>query len=427
MNAITIAIKGKGILNFLRRSLKIIRHYGLTSHKMNQALMQFTNILHRFGCKATFPITSTALRRNPQVIQNYKEENFEFAIHGHRHIDHCQLSFEDQSTQLASAQRIFEEIGIQAQGFRGPYLHANADTLAALREQNLIYDSSQGLAWDVLDGHETPVYLGALKFYGALSAKDYPSLPTLEENLVRIPYSLPDDEALLERLNFETTEQMSDLWLSMLYQTLELGELFVLGLHPERISFCEAALEAVLTEAIRLAPKIWIARLDEIAIWWRDRATATVDIKSIDDNKFRILVTGPANTTVLARHVRSETQTKPWANGYHQVMAKSFTAKAPLRPLIGLSPEASPELASFLRQQGYILEISEARNHFSYYFSQTNFQAMDQRQLLNHIEGTNRPLIRLGRWPNSARSALSITGDIDALTLWDYGLRFLGR
>ncbi len=30
-------------------------------------------------------------------------------------------------------------------------------------------------------------------------------------------------------------------------------------------------------------------------------------------------------------------------------------------------------------------------------------------------------------WPGNARSALSITGDIDALTLWDYGARFIGR
>jgi hypothetical protein len=33
----------------------------------------------------------------------------------------------------------------------------------------------------------------------------------------------------------------------------------------------------------------------------------------------------------------------------------------------------------------------------------------------------------LGRWLNGARSALAITGDIDALTLWDCGLRFFER
>jgi hypothetical protein len=47
--------------------------------------------------------------------------------------------------------------------------------------------------------------------------------------------------------------------------------------------------------------------------------------------------------------------------------------------------------------------------------------------LLSQIEETDRPLVRLGRWPNSARCALAITGDIDALTLRDFGLRYLGR
>jgi hypothetical protein len=32
----------------------------------------------------------------------------------------------------------------------------------------------------------------------------------------------------------------------------------------------------------------------------------------------------------------------------------------------------------------------------------------------------------LGLWPAGARSALAVTGDIDALTLWDFGLRLLG-
>jgi hypothetical protein len=46
---------------------------------------------------------------------------------------------------------------------------------------------------------------------------------------------------------------------------------------------------------------------------------------------------------------------------------------------------------------------------------------------LAQVEGTGCPLVRLGRWPNAARSALAITGDIDALTLRDYGFRFLSK
>ena len=117
----------------------------------------------------------------------------------------------------------------------------------------------------------------------------------------------------------------------------------------------------------------------------------------------------------------------PWADGYRQVKVTTFTAHAPLRPFIGLSPVTSTRLAHFLRQQGYIVEISTESDRYSYFFDYAEFIAEHERSLLAQIEETDRPLVRLGRWPDGAYSALAITGDIDGLTVWDYGLRFLGR
>ncbi len=427
MNPITVALKGKGPLKFVRRAVSIVKSYGITLGKMDRALNQFTAILSRFGCSATFPIASVALGRNPQVIVKYWEQGIEFAIHGYRHIDHCQLSQREQLAQLELAKQLFDSVGIQAQGFRGPYLHANPDTLLALQHQCLAYDGSQALSWDVLDGRGTPAYRHVLDFYGALPASDYPSLPSLEGNLVRIPYSLPDDEALVDRLSLETTDHMNALWLAVLHRSYERGELFTLGLHPERIFICQEPLMAVLSDARQLNPPVWIARLDEIAAWWRARSEAEVKIMDGADNRLQVTVTGPSGITVLARGVQVDAPTQPWADGYQQVLATTFTVHAPLRPCVGLSPTTSPELSSFVRQQGYIVEISEGGHRYAYYLDQTDFTAEDQRSLLAQIEKTDRPLVRLGRWPNGARSTLAITGDIDALTLWDYGLRFLGR
>jgi hypothetical protein len=58
---------------------------------------------------------------------------------------------------------------------------------------------------------------------------------------------------------------------------------------------------------------------------------------------------------------------------------------------------------------------------------QAQFAAEDKCLLLAQIEETDSPLVRLGRWPDGAQSALAVTGDIDALTLWDYGLRMIGK
>jgi len=430
MNPISVAIRGKGLGKFARRAVSICQSYGFTPVKQEHALEQLIAVLQQFECHATVPIVTTALARNPRVIQRYQAQGIEFAIHGYRHVDHFQLSKEELLAQVAVAKQLCDEMNIQVQGFRGPYLHANSDTLAALRRQGLAYDSSQGLSWDVLDGDGTPAYRHVLKFYGALPVSNYPSLPSMEGDLVLIPYSLPDDEALVNRLSLKTTAQMTNIWLAVLRRSYELGELFTLGLHPERVLACREPLTAVLSAARRLNPPVWIARLNEIAAWWQARAATTVKITDIAIGKLQVTIAGPAGTTMLARAVEIEAYDAPavpWTNGYQQVKATTLTTQSPRRPFIGLSPGASPKLASFLRQQGYIVEINEESDRYSYYFDQTDFVAGQERPFLAQIEGTDRPLMRLGRWPNGAHSALAITGDIDALTLWDYGWRFIGK
>jgi peptidoglycan/xylan/chitin deacetylase (PgdA/CDA1 family) len=427
MNSISVAIKGKGLFNFLRRTVTIAKRYGGNAELMDCALAQFVSVLHHFGCSATFPITSVALARNPKVITKYQEQGIEFAIHGYRHLDHSQLPLSEQAAELTLAKQVFAKAGIQPRGFRGPYLRWNSDTLAVLQQQGLSYDASPGLAWDVLDGNQSAGYRQALNFYRALSANDYPSLPSLRGNLVSIPYSLPDDEALVERLTLRTSPQMSALWLAILQRTYELGELFVIGLHPERFPLCRAPLEAVLEETRRLMPAVWIARLDEIDAWWRTRITTLVSATDTSDGKLHMSVSGPSGVTVLIRHAEVDAYTRPWADAYHLLESRAFTVSARTKPLVGLSPTSSPRLADFLRQQGYIVEIGTDRQLYSYYFDEAQFTPEQERSILSQIEGAPLPLVRLGRWPNGARSAVAITGDIDALTLWDYGLRFLGR
>jgi hypothetical protein len=427
MNPVSVAIKGKGTFNFIRRGTSIARRYGVTPGKMDRALAQFAAVLRQFECSATFPITTVALQRNPRLVGKYQAQGIEFAIHGYRHVDHSQLSPQEQSTHLASAQRIFAQAGIRAQGFRSPYLRWNSDTLAALQQGGLVYDSSQGLAWDVLNGSETPAYRHVLDFYGALSANDFPSLPSLQDDLVRIPYNLPDDEALVERLALASPEAGSEIWTSMLRRTYELGELFSLGLHPERIAPCHKPLTDTLAAARRLSPPVWIARLDEIAAWWRARSEATVQVTTGDDREFQVTVDGPPGVVALARGVHVQAATRPWISDYQQVETLSFTLRTERRPFIGVAPDSSDRLMRFLRQQGYIVETATDAGRYALYLDQTDLAEQDERGLLTQIEKADLPLVKLGRWPEGNRSALTISGDLDALTLWDYGLRFLGR
>ena len=425
----TVAIKGKGLTTLFKRVWTIGQRYGFTAAKMERSLAHLSRILRQFDCRATLPITAIALTRNSGIIQKYQAQGTEFAIHGHRHIDYSQLSLEEQRAHLHQAGRVFQDHGIRFDGFRCPYLRWSEHTLTALSQNGFGYDSSASLVWDIGEEHATDSYDQVLRFYGAQPAADYPTLPYLDlaRNLVRIPYCLPDDEALVERLRWRSPAEMNQVWPAMFRQIHERGELFTLGLHPERIEDCSSALIATLQQVRAVTPAVWCARLSEIAAWWKARYAAAINVTNIQDDILQLTVNGPEGTTLLLRSLDVKTATGPGFGGYQRASEIPCTICANKRPFIGISPGTAPALASFLKQQGYILETSSNSDLYSLYLDHDSFSRRDERPLLAGIEKANFPLARLGRWPDGARSTLAVTGDIDGLTLWDYGLRFFGR
>lgn len=426
-NTIGVAVNGKGLLNTARRAAVISGRYGITARKMDTILAHLAGILNEYDCAATFPLVTAALARNTGVAKKYEAPNFEYAIHGYYHIDHKPLSFEMQSEYFTRARQKFEEHGLTVSGFRCPYLRWNEDTLKAIRQAGLLYDTSQVIAWDVVKGNESESYRRVLGFYGAVSANDHLALPRHDNGLVRIPYCVPDDEALVDRLEFGSTAAMNNPWLAILEETYRRGELFTLGLHPERIYLCEAALRETIKAARQLRLRIWFATLDTISRWWLDRANAQVHLRAEANGVYHVDVSGPQGITLLARNVDVRSENKDWDGIYVQLNGTSATVQSGSRPSIGVSSRSNPYLTAFLRQQGYIVETAVDAHEHSLFVDREKFGYEDEKALIEEIEGNRAPLVRLGRWPNGARSALCITGDIDALTIWDYYLRLLGR
>jgi peptidoglycan/xylan/chitin deacetylase (PgdA/CDA1 family) len=426
-NPVSIAAKGKGYSALFKRGRAISGRYGLTAAKMDRALELFVSTLQAYDCGASFPITASALARHGPVIEKYLAQNIEFAIHGLFHVDYSQLSSDDQYWHIKRARQIFHGQKIQPSGYRCPYLRWNDDTLAAVANNELSYDSSQALHWDVVEGYASEEYEHVLSFYGARSANDYPALPKIIGKVVRIPYCVPDDEALVERLKLSDTQAISDIWLAILTQTYELGELFTLGLHPERIGLLNRPLADALAKARSLSPTVWIARLDEITRWWRALSQATFEVMAEGDDVFQLVIHGSPGTIALARNVDIHAPTEPRQNGWVRIFVTNFRFRANKRPCIGLSPSSDPLLLDFLKQQGYWVEIGSEDQGYSIYLNQAQFSSEDERPMLRRLAHSEAPLIRLGRWPDGAQSAMCVTGDIDALTLWDYGFRFLGN
>jgi hypothetical protein len=130
----------------------------------------------------------------------------------------------------------------------------------------LCYNIPKELFEDVKLSH----YERALDFYKPWDVDLRPSLPMLNDNLVEIPVSLPDDEILIERLDGDEI-LIESVWKHILYQSYQRGELFTLQLHPERIWICQNALSTIIREARLLFPTVWCARMDEVAAWWKAR------------------------------------------------------------------------------------------------------------------------------------------------------------
>ena len=388
MSILINTAKAKGATGLLARARSIYERYGINPGKMDQALLKYTQVLEPFHCGATFPITAVTLSRNRATLAKYLDKNIEFAVHGFRHIDYAQRAALDFPLHLRRALDEFAELGISPTGYRSPYLSRNSALLPVIGAAGFSYVSNQPLIWDVverdaLSQKQLLHYDRALAFYKPWKASKGISLPRMHGNLIEIPVSLPDDEILVERLG-STSEFIANAWCKILNLTYQEEGLFTLQLHPERISACANALVQLLGTTMHRKPAIWLARLDEIATWWRARCTATLTITPSGEGRWRVMVDGPPGTTVLVRDCEPEAPSLPWMDGYARVDARDF--------YVSCSPGSDSDWKHFEQAQA-----------------------------------SDCPLIRLGNWPDGCRSALSITGDIDAMTIWDYGLRLLGK
>jgi hypothetical protein len=434
-NPLNVATEAKGLSAVLRRIRSIFSRYGLTPQKMDRSLDLFVRTLEQFDCGASVALTAVVLARNPHLIFKYLNGDIEFVVHGYTHVDYSQVPPENRLLHLRRAYEIFKVAGVPFSGFRSPYLRDAPGLNAAIEKVGYAYVCNQPIMWDVPDlvtdaPHAYPSYQCALDFYRPWPASKRMSLPRLSGKLVQMPVSLPDDEMLIERFYDKPDRWVESVWRNILHETHRRQEMFVVQLHPERIALCQADLSALLEEARALSPPVWIARLDEVDRWWRARTDATMDVSEQDDATYHLAVSGPPGTMILARGVEMIEPTSATAigdDGYRRVRGMSCTVRASTRPFIGVSRACSGELISFLRQQGYIVQASEQADLYSIYLDRSQFAPEQARSLLEEIEQQAGSLVRLARWPDGYHSVLCITGDIDALTLWDYGLRLLGK
>jgi hypothetical protein len=329
----------------------------------------------------------------------------------------------DRRTQretIARATQIFERAGLRPTGFRGPYLRYNQATLEVLRELGFLYHSSQAVAFPPRDSQPdsaraSSAYGLALQLYSALDATRHAVTPRLRDGLVDIPVAIPDDEIILDRLRLTEPARTAE-WLHILDITHERGDLFTVQLHPERILELGEALEAVLHEARRRQPAVFIGRLDEIASWWLRRSRFSIEVTRGTDGASRVRVNADEDATLLVRGL--DVSAEPWFGRDAITDVHVFDARSTRVPVVGVSRRSPAALRDFLGEEGFPYEVSDHPESFGAYLDVDDGWA--EMDVLDRIEQGPGPLVRIWRWPHGARSALAVTGDVDALTLRDF-------
>lgn len=386
--------------------------------------MDYTCMARAYSATPTLFVTGNLLERYPLTFRRLASAGAEFGVHGYVHTDYARLSRDRQKTDLTRALAAFERLGIPAGGFRSPYLRWNADSVAVARELGLEYGSNRGIAWKVLgavlngvDKRGMNAYERGLRLYDASPSSGVLSLPEHVLGLLDFPASLPDDEALVDRLRLPSDGRRR-AWSEMLRTVHDRGELLVHTLHHERLALCRAALMSMLEEAKNLRPPVWFASLREIAGWWRRRLSNPIGIHAEGEGRYRV-ISGPGpEATILVRGA-NVAGARAWWNGWSVIdPGASFEALSP--PFISLSPESPPGLANLLKDEGFIVRFHASGEGGMRLKARTSFSRADALSVLQEVDASAGPLVRLWRWPSGARCAVSLTGDVDSMTLLDF-------
>jgi len=261
------AVRTKGLRKTARRALTLAARYGVTSGPMERNLRRLAALLAAQGVRGTLPVTAVPLRRHAAFLRDLSDQGIELALHGYIHCDYASASSQRRRDHLVKGLGAFREAGLPPPGFRAPYLSWPEDGDGLLGSLGFPYNSSRTVHWPVLPpAEQNGAYALALEHYRPRAGGESPCLPRLEDGLVDLPVSLPDDEMLIERLGLRDQGRIFSIWNAILQRTVHRGELFVLQLHPERIPFADQALVRLLREA--KARGAWVAPLMEIARWW---------------------------------------------------------------------------------------------------------------------------------------------------------------
>lgn len=407
-----------------KRSVKILQRYGLSGGQLRQNIRHFITDLNRLDVVPTFPTTAQVLNRHHPFFEEFDADQVEFAIHGYYHQDYTLIANPAKKELLDRAIATFQKYGIPAEGFRFPYLRVDDDSFSTLAQLPLKYDSSYAFWWN-LSGHtrggENAILRKMVRQYHPFFPDERPLIPYFRETLVEIPVSLPDDDILIDRMTHNDDTKILGTWLHILEQARSRGDIFVLQLHPERYGMLRNTLMRLLKDVQAGYPDVWIAPLREVARWWQMRQQFTVTFKENDAQKIKLEIKRPLDLNYSFLNLNYQPQVKIMGLIKSRFTFEEITLKDHPVPIVAMGRRTSSRFREMFLNYGFpVLEDAPGPDGFSVYFDEDPPNFFSRKWLSDFLAGLNQPLIRFHLWPKNYQAALSITGDIDAITAQDF-------
>ncbi len=419
----------RGIVFILNRVKNLNERYGLSPRKAAMRILHTLQVLISNGCLPTFFVPAITVKRNAAFIRSLQEQGCEIGVHGYNHVDLKSYPPEDASQQLLRAADLLGSYGLEVRGFRCPYLSVTNELIQTLPRGIFHYSSNRAIEWPIMqaDAQQNQLVFEKIQgFYLPSKAQTSLSLPWEEDGLFELPVCVPDDLQMRDGLGFDQ-DQLTAAWLTLLENTHRRGELLNLMFHPELSSFCEAPFVTLLEKARSLRPAVWVTMLREVSEWWQERSRFSVEIRS--ENGGRTLTFQCSDrATLLCRGFEPISPSEPWDETYHRLPAQDIFMEGRTLPFIGVSASVPAWVEPSLKQMGYIIVEGENAQDCSICLESERLEGIsDPVTLIESIEREAVPLVRYWPWPDGARSALCISGDLDAVSLMDYAARLVER
>jgi peptidoglycan/xylan/chitin deacetylase (PgdA/CDA1 family) len=419
------SLSGRNLRYLGRRARSVVGRYGVTPRKAQERAQRCVRALAQSGLSPTFATPGRVVGEHPEFFRELSDAGVELAVHGYDHVDFRGLSPADAAEQFTRAVDAYSRAGVPCEGFRCPYLSCTPDIADVLPPGVFSYSSNEAIAWDVVPVDErNPVFAQLASFYRARGSSEVLSTPSIRDGLVEIPASIPDDLQLWDALR-RRGEGVAQGWADILREAHRRGELFAPLFHPESFDLIQGPVQNLLRTAEALRPAVWLTQLRAVAGWWRERQRFSARVLP-DAQGVTLEFDCSDRATILVRDWDSGPSTRAWDGRWSILDARSVRIAGPTRPLLGVLG-VDRATVEFLGEQGYIIDSSDGAPRCSVVVDGGVVRELgDEVRLIEHIEASPGPLVKFSRWPEGAKAAFCLAGDLDALSLRDYARRLVG-